>query len=341
MTDIHPEPQNPETADAMPDITEASFGDGLAERIDRIRGELGKIIEGQEHVIEELLTAFTAGGHVLLEGVPGVAKTLTVRALAAALNLSFSRIQFTPDLMPADVTGVSIFEAHTGEFRFKKGPVFADILLADEINRAPAKTQASLLEAMQERQVTIDGVTHPLPDHFMVIATQNPLEYEGTYPLPEAQLDRFLMKVMVDYPAASAELAMLATMNRLGDKAHNPTSVIEKTINNDDVTVMRETIHQVEVDEAVLQYIVNLVRKSREMPILSVGASPRSSVMLLHASKALSRLRGNKYVRPDEVREVAPAVLRHRITLTPEAQIEGLTPDACIEQLLKQVTVPR
>ena len=194
---------------------------------------------------------------------------------------------------------------------------------------------------MQERQVTIDGISHKLPEHFMVIATQNPLEYEGTYPLPEAQLDRFLMKVMVDYPSGEAELAMLRTMNRLGSKAHNPTSVLEKTINEQDVATMRQTVHEVEVDEAVLQYIVNLVRKSREMPTLSVGASPRSSVMLLHASKALSRLRGNRYVRPDEVREVAPAVLRHRITLTPEAQIEGLTPDACIEQLMKQVTVPR
>ncbi len=309
--------------------------------IQEIKDELAKVIEGQEKIIQEILTAFCAGGHILLEGVPGVAKTLVVRCLAAALNLSFSRIQFTPDLMPSDITGVNVYEPQSGKFYFKQGPIFSDIVLADEVNRAPAKTQAAMLEAMQEKQVTIDGVAHPLSNHFMVIATQNPLEYEGTYPLPEAQLDRFIMKIIVDYPEKNSELAMLRKMNSLGPVAAQPFSVIRSVADEARIEEMRKTVHEVEAAGAVLDYIVEITQKSRELMSLSVGASPRASVLMLHAAKALALLRGSCFVRPDEVRDVALPLLRHRVTLTPESQIEGLTPDVCIQSLIKQVTVPR
>ncbi len=306
-----------------------------------IRQELGRVIVGQGRAIEELLTACIAGGHVLLEGVPGLAKTLIVRCLAATLDLSYSRIQFTPDLMPADVTGVNVFDRRTMEFAFRQGPVFADIVLADEINRAPAKTQSAMLEAMQERQVTVDGARHPLPDLFTVVATQNPIEFEGTYPLPEAQLDRFLMKIVVGYPPKDEEMAMLRTLNALGEKARGPHQLLDKQADGEQIRRMRRRVHEVEADESIMQYIVELVQASRSFPSLSVGASPRAAMMILHAAKALALLRGNPFVRPDEVQSVAFPALRHRLSLTPEAQIEGLTADQCIENLLKQVAVPR
>ncbi len=309
--------------------------------IEEVKGQVARIISGQNEEIEQLLTAFAAGGHVLLEGVPGVAKTLAARCLASALELSFSRVQFTPDLMPSDITGVNVYEPATGGFHFKKGPIFADIVLADEINRAPAKTQAALLEAMQEKQVTIDGVTHPLSTCFTVIATQNPLEYEGTYPLPEAQLDRFLMNVRVTYPSAEEELIMLRNMNALAGKAQEPSSVISPVADRVRVEDLRNRIHGVEVDETIFNYVVEIIRSSRELAAVSVGASPRAAVMLLWAAKSLSLLRGNAFVRPDEVRDAALPVLRHRLSLTPEAQIEGLTPDQVITELLKKVAVPR
>jgi MoxR-like ATPase len=315
----------------------------LAEALDiagAIKDELGRVIIGQDRVVEELLTAFVAGGHVLVEGVPGLAKTLAVRCLAAALSLAYSRIQFTPDLMPVDVTGVNIFDNRKMEFIFRKGPIFADIVLADEINRAPAKTQSALLEAMQEKQVTVDGSNHPLSRLFMVAATQNPLEYEGTYPLPEAQLDRFIMKVLIHYPEKEKELAMLETMNTMGEKAHDPYHLIEKKVSSRQVISLRRRVHEIETDRNIFSYIIDIVRQSRAFPSLSVGASPRAAVMMLHAAKALSLLRGSAYVRPDEVQSVALPVLRHRVSLTPEAQIEGLTADGCIENLLKQVPVP-
>jgi len=313
----------------------------FASHINLIRSELEKVIIGQSAVLDDLITALVAGGHVLLEGVPGVAKTLTVRCLARALDQSFSRIQFTPDLMPADVTGVNVFEPASGSFNFVRGPVFTDILLADEINRAPAKTQSAMLEAMQEKQVTIDGTSYPLSETFMVVATQNPLEYEGTYPLPEAQLDRFLMKVEIDYPNEDTELLMLATMNGLGDKAAAPFEVIQTVLGAQAIADMRAQVHRVDCDEAILQYIVGLIRKSREATTLSTGASPRAAVMLLQAAKARAMLLGKDFTRPEDVQKVIFPVLRHRIVLTPEAQIEGLTPDACIESLVKQVPIPR
>ncbi len=306
-----------------------------------IKEEIGKVIIGQERVVEELLTAFIAGGHILLEGVPGLAKTLIVRCLASVLDLSYSRIQFTPDLMPADITGVNVFDSGKMEFNFRRGPIFTDILLGDEINRAPAKTQSALLEAMQEKQVTIDGKNYPLSELFMVVATQNPIEYEGTYPLPEAQLDRFIMKILVDYPDRDTELRMLAAMNKIGEKAYAPYHLIEKKVSGKQIRTLRRQVHEVETDQSILEYIIEIVQQSRSLPSLSLGASPRAAVMMLHSAKALAILRGNGYVRPDEVQAVASPTLRHRLSLTPEAQIEGLTSNDCIANLLKQVAVPR
>ena len=306
-----------------------------------LKSELARVIEGQESVIESLMVALIAGGHVLVEGVPGVAKTLTARSLAAALSATFSRIQFTPDLMPADITGVNVFEPKTSDFRFRPGPLFADIVLADEINRAPAKTQSALLEAMQENQVSIDGVTHSLSQILTVLATQNPIEYEGTYPLPEAQLDRFMVKIIVDYPELNAERQMITRMNALGANIAHPESIIRPVITPAELIQIRAASHGVAVDESIVNYIVEITRNSRSLASLSLGASPRAGVMLLRAAKAIAVLHGKTYVTPDDVREVALPVLRHRVRLTPEAEIEGLTADACIDSLLRQVAVPR
>jgi MoxR-like ATPase len=306
-----------------------------------VQTELQRVIHGQAMAIQSLLVAMTAGGHVLIEGVPGVAKTLLARSLAAALRCRFSRIQFTPDLMPSDITGVNVFEATTQEFNFRPGPLFSDIVLADEINRAPAKTQAALLEAMQEYQVSIDGQSRALSPCFTVVATQNPIEYEGTYPLPEAQLDRFLMKVVVDYPGEEDERAMLKTMQALGDKASQAHSIIQPVVGPEEIMNLRAVTNAVRVDDTVLEYTLRLIRQSREFASLTLGASPRAAIMLLQAAKALALLRGHDYVTPDEIQLMALPVLRHRVRLTPEAEIEGLTPDGCIASLLAQVDVPR
>jgi MoxR-like ATPase len=306
-----------------------------------VQAELQRVIYGQAVAIQSLLVAVAAGGHVLIEGVPGVAKTLLARSLAAALRCRFSRIQFTPDLMPSDITGVNIFESATNEFRFRPGPLFADIVLADEINRAPAKTQAALLEAMQDYQVSIDGQSHQLSNWFTVIATENPIEYEGTYPLPEAQLDRFLMKVVVDYPAEEEERAMLKSAQALGEKSAQPHSVIQPVIGPQEIARLRSATHAVRVDETVLEYALKLIRQSRSFPSLTLGASPRAAIMLLQAAKALAVLRGHDYVTPDEIQLIALPVLRHRVRLTPEAEIEGLSPDGCLQSLIAQVEIPR
>jgi len=313
-------------------------GTGLAKAI---QAEIGRVIQGQAAALQSLLVALVAGGHVLLEGVPGVAKTLLANSLAATMKCSFSRIQFTPDLMPADITGVSVFEPQTGQFRFRRGPIFGDVVLADEINRSPAKTQAALLEAMQEQQVTVDGTTHPLSSSFMVIATQNPIEFEGTYPLAEAQLDRFLMKVMVPYPEEADERAMLKKVQELGDQAARPVAAIRPIATQENLLELRRRARSAKVDDAVIDYVLRLVRQSRSMPSLSLGASPRAAVMLLQSAKALATLRGRDYASPDDVRAVAAPVLRHRIRLTPEAEIQGLAPDACVHSLMTQVAVPR
>jgi len=306
-----------------------------------LKRSLAEIIEGQDSVIDNVIVSLAAGGHVLIEGVPGVAKTLLARSLASAVRASFSRIQFTPDLMPADITGVNVFEPKAAEFRFRPGPLFADVVLADEINRAPAKTQAALLEAMQEGQVTIDGATHVLSPMLTVLATQNPIEYEGTYPLPEAQLDRFMMKIIVGYPALKSERLMITRMHQLGDQVQHPEKTVKAVLTPAQLLEIRSAAHRVEVDESIINYIVEIIRNSRTASTLSLGASPRAGVMLLRAAKAIALVRGKSYVTPDEVRDVLFPVLRHRVRLTPEAEIEGLTADACLESLAKRVAVPR
>jgi len=306
-----------------------------------VQAELQRVIHGQATAIQSLLVAVAAGGHVLIEGVPGLAKTLLARSLAAALRCRFSRIQFTPDLMPSDITGVNVFDSASRAFSFHPGPLFSDIVLADEINRAPAKTQAALLEAMQEYQVSIDGETRELSRCFTVIATQNPIEYEGTYPLPEAQLDRFLMKVIVDYPAEEEERSMLKAMQALGDKTSQAYSIIQPVASPEEILRLRAVSNAIRVDDTVMEYALRLIRQSRAFPSLTLGASPRAAIMLLQAAKALALLRGKDYVTPDEIQLMALPVLRHRIRLTPEAEIEGLTPDSCIQSLLGQVDVPR
>jgi MoxR-like ATPase len=310
-------------------------------RLAELRKALASVIEGQAAAIDELMVAVTAGGHALIEGVPGVAKTLLARSLSAALNATFSRIQFTPDLMPADITGVNVFEPKSGDFRFRPGPLFSDIVLADEINRAPAKTQAALLEAMQESQVTIDGVTQTLSSVLTVLATQNPVEYEGTYPLPEAQLDRFMMKIVIGYPELQAERMMISRMHQLGTGVLHPEKAVSPVLNTAELAEIRAASHRIDADESVVQYIVEIVRNSRSLPSLSLGASPRAGVMLLRAAKALALIRGKAYVTPDDVRDIVLPVLRHRVRLTPEAEIEGLTSDRCLDSLLKQAPVPR
>ncbi len=332
---------DPNVIDKDPAMNPEPAVSSTPDLVRQAEAQLNRIILGQAQAVQSLVVALAAGGHVLLEGVPGVAKTLLARSLAAVLKCAFSRIQFTPDLMPADITGVNVFDPQKGQFRFRPGPIFAEIVLADEINRAPAKTQAALLEAMQEKQVSIDSETHALSPVFTVIATQNPIEYEGTYPLPEAQLDRFLMKVVMGYPEAEQERQMLKTMHQLGEKSLSPFAVLEPVAAPDDLIELRRRVHAVQVDDAVMDYLLALVRQSRAFGSLTLGASPRAGVMLLHAAKALAALRGKDYLTPDEIQAMACPVLRHRLRLTPEAEIEGLNPDACIKTLLAQVAIPR
>ena len=310
-----------------------------------VREEVGKVIVGQEGTLSGLVTALLVGGHVLLEGVPGVAKTLIAKALAASLALDFTRVQFTPDLMPADVLGQLIFTPGTsagaeGAFRFREGPVFTNLLLADEINRTPPKTQAALLEAMEERQVTIEGVARPLPEPFIVIATQNPVEYEGTYPLPEAQLDRFLLKLQVGYPSAEQEQEVLRRHDD-GLDPHDIESVVRPVATSADLLAARTLVDHVRVEPAVLGYVVSLARATRESPSLSLGVSPRGAAMLLHAAKAWAWLSGREFVTPDEVKAIARPALRHRVQLRPEVELEGVTPDGVLDGLLATVPVPR
>jgi MoxR-like ATPase len=309
-----------------------------------VREEVGKIVVGQEGTLSGLVTALLVGGHVLLEGVPGVAKTLIAKALAASLDLEFTRVQFTPDLMPADVLGQLVYtqgKAGTeGEFHFREGPVFTNLLLADEINRTPPKTQAALLEAMEERQVTVEGRARPLPDPFVVVATQNPVEYEGTYPLPEAQLDRFLLKLQVGYPSAEQEQLVL-TRHHEGLDPHDIASVVRPVAGVADLEAARAQVDQVRVDPSVLAYLVSLSQATRQSPSLSLGVSPRGTTMLLHAAKAWTWLSGRPFVTPDEVKAIAKPALRHRVQLRPEVELEGVGVDAVLDGLLASVPVPR
>ncbi|MFN7161734.1 MAG: AAA family ATPase, partial [Fimbriimonadales bacterium] len=280
-------------------------------------------------------------GHILIEGVPGIAKTLLVRVIAQPLGLQFRRVQFTPDLMPSDLIGTTIYEAQSGEFRVRYGPIFANIILADEVNRTPPKTQSALLEAMEERQVTIDGVSHPLPSPFMVFATQNPIEYEGTYPLPEAQLDRFLLKIMMDYPSEEEERAILS-LHDSGFRAHQLEQVgLTPVMDAEELQRIRAIVRSVEVSDAVRDYMLQIIRRTRQNEHLLVGASPRAGIALLLVSKALAAIRGRGFVTPDDVKQMALPVLRHRLILKPEAEVEGLNTDRILMSLLEAIPVPR
>ena len=309
--------------------------------LNRLRAEVGKVVVGQDPAVTGLVIALLCQGHVLLEGVPGVAKTLMVRALSAALALDTKRLQFTPDLMPGDVTGSLVYDARTAEFSFRPGPVFTNLLLADEINRTPPKTQSSLLEAMEERQVSLDGKSRPLPDPFIVIATQNPVEYEGTYPLPEAQLDRFLFKLQVGYPTFEQEQEMLARHDAGLDPHDVIASGVRPVANAADLAAARVQIERLRVEAPVQAYVVSLVRATRESPSVVLGVSPRGATALLHAAKAWAWLAGRDYVTPDEVKAVVKPALRHRILLRPELELEGATTDGVLDGILASVPVPR
>ena len=309
----------------------------MASPLQRLQDALSQVVLGQQAVLGDLVTCFLARGHVLLEGVPGVAKTLTARSIAGALGLMFKRVQFTPDLMPSDVLGTSVFRPNEGVFALVKGPIFTEVLVADEINRTPPKTQAALLEAMEERQVTIDGETHLLPPQFFVVATQNPVELEGTWPLPEAQLDRFMMRVRVGYPDEAAEKEMLAAFHRREGKSPS----VEAVLTPAELTGLQHLAASVRCDPSVIDYVVKLVRSTRGNARVKLGGSPRSAQSLLAAAKARAALKQQDFVTPDDVKEVARSVLNHRLMLTSEAEVEGLTADEVIRQSLERVEVPR
>jgi MoxR-like ATPase len=306
-----------------------------------LRDEVAKVVVGQDGTLSGLVAAMLVKGHVLLEGVPGTAKTLLVKALAASLDLDFKRVQFTPDLMPSDVIGQVIFEPRDGSFRFREGPVFTNLLLADEINRTPPKTQAALLESMEERQVSVEGAARALPDPFVVVATQNPVEYEGTYPLPEAQLDRFLFKLHVSYPSAEQEQEVLARHDRGLDPHDIAAAGVRPVASPADLAAARARIERMQVEPPVLAYLVALVRATRESPSVTLGVSPRGATALLHASKAWAWLAGRDYVTPDEVKAVVKPALRHRLLVRPELELEGTTADGILDGILASVPAPR
>ncbi|HVF56338.1 MAG TPA: MoxR family ATPase [Pyrinomonadaceae bacterium] len=313
----------------------------VSSTVEHISTELRKVIVGQDAVVEQLLVALLAEGHALVEGVPGTAKTLMVKTLARIVGAEFSRIQFTPDLMPSDITGTNVFNVSTATFSLRRGPVFTDVLLADEINRTPPKTQAALLEAMEERQVTIDGEQHALSPLFTVFATENPIEYEGTYPLPEAQLDRFLLKIIIGYPSADEEARIVGNWDE-GFSARRLNAIdIRPLPEADAVLRCRAEVQATRMEAGVQSYLVQIVRRTREHPSVAYGASPRASVALLLCSKALAAMRGRAYTTPDDVRDIARPALRHRLALRAEAELDGATPDSVITDILGTVEVPR
>jgi MoxR-like ATPase len=311
----------------------------LHESVEKIKAELAKVIVGQHRMIDQMVAAILSNGHVLLEGVPGIAKTLTSKLLAKSFSVAFSRIQFTPDLMPSDIVGTSVFNQKTTDFEFKRGPVFSNIVLIDEINRAPAKTQSALFEVMEERQVTVDGKTYRMEPPFLVFATQNPIEQEGTYRLPEAQLDRFLFKIEMQYPSLEEEIKILKDFN--ATTAANPVELISPVISREELIEHQQTLKQILIEEKLLVYIANVVQQSRSFTGLYLGASPRASLNIMNASKAFAAMHGRDFVTPDDIQEAAYPVLRHRIILTPEKEMEGAKANDVVKQLLEKVEVPR
>jgi MoxR-like ATPase len=305
----------------------------------QIRQEISKVIVGQDQVLDLLMTALLSNGHVLLEGVPGVAKTLMAKLLAKTINTGFSRIQFTPDLMPSDVLGTTVYNTGKAEFEFKPGPIFSNLILIDEVNRSPAKTQAALFEVMEERQVTIDGNTRRMQPPFLVVATQNPVEHEGTYRLPEAQLDRFLFKIEVGYPSLDQEVTILANLHQ--HQAVNPVDLVNPVVSAADITRFQQVVTRILTEEHLIKYIAQIVEKTRHSNSLYLGASPRASIAVLTASKAWAALEGRDFVTPDDIRHVITPVLRHRIILTPEKEMEGVKPETIIKHIVDSVEVPR
>ena len=311
----------------------------IQKQVNAIRSELKKVIVGQDKVIDYLLVAILANGHVLLEGVPGVAKTMAVKLLARTLNVKFSRIQFTPDLMPSDILGTSVFDLKKSEFEFRHGPIFANMILIDEVNRAPAKTQAALFEVMDERQITIDGKTYLMDSPFLVMATQNPIEQEGTYRLPEAQLDRFMFKVVIDYPNLVDECEIIRREHEAlnGDK----TIDVQKVVDKADIDNVKSIVRSVLVEQNIIEYIARIVQETREHPFLYLGASPRASLAILNASKGFAALHGRDFVTPDDVKDSALAVLQHRIIVAPEKEMEGVKTEEIVKQIIDSLEIPR
>jgi len=311
----------------------------LNKAVTDIRNEIGRVIVGQYKMVDLLMIGLLCDGHLLIEGVPGVAKTLTAKLMAKIVDVGFSRIQFTPDLMPSDVLGTSVFNPKAAEFQFKQGPIFSNIILIDEINRAPAKTQSALFEVMEERQVTIDGVTHAMDFPFMVLATQNPIEQEGTYRLPEAQLDRFLFKIDVKYPSLSEEISILT--NQHAQTQNTLLDNVSKILSAKQIDQYRQTIHSIIIEPKLVEFIAKIVNETRNNPSLYLGASPRASLAILRSSKANAAIKGRDFVTPEDIVEMATPVMRHRIILTPEKEMEGITADELIESIIKNIEVPR
>ncbi|GAB5525933.1 MAG: MoxR family ATPase [Roseivirga sp.] len=311
---------------------------GLKEGVERIRAEIGKVIVGQQKMVDLMLTAILADGHILLEGVPGVAKTLASKLVSKSISVDFSRLQFTPDLMPSDVLGTSIFNMKSSKFEFKKGPIFSNIVLIDEINRAPAKTQAALFEVMEERQVTVDGETYKMDAPYIVLATQNPIEQEGTYRLPEAQLDRFLFKIEIDYPGLDDETEILI---RQAQRKEDQLSEVAEVLSAKDIKKYRALLTDIIIDEKLLRYIAEIVHQTRHDQSVYLGASPRASLALLNGSRAFAAIQGRDFVTPDDIKFLAPSVLKHRILLTPEKEMEGASAEEVVNQLVAKIEVPR
>ncbi|HLO73474.1 MAG TPA: MoxR family ATPase [Flavobacterium sp.] len=311
----------------------------LQENVQKVKAEIAKVIVGQNKMIDQLLVAVLSNGHVLLEGVPGVAKTISAKLLAKTLSLDFSRIQFTPDLMPSDIIGTSVFDLSKSTFEFKKGPIFSNFVLIDEINRAPAKTQAALFEVMEERQITADGTTYVLDRPFLVIATQNPIEQEGTYRLPEAQLDRFLFKINIDYPNLTEEIHIIQKENELQNR--DKMSAIATIISQSHIIEFQELVKQILIEQNLIEYIAKIVLNTRENAFLYLGASPRASIAILNAAKGFAALRGRDFVTPDDIKDAAIPVLQHRVVVTPEREMEGITSTEIIKQIVDSVEIPR